>query len=255
MKRSQYRYVITVALLVLSTGSTAVLPTIGADLVGKSKYVWRGMVFNDEYVLWPDIWVNWSGFTLTSWGSLDLTDVKQKQMELTDFAVFFDYSRSFGPATATLGYAHYTYPGSAYGPAFSATGEVYGKVGLDLKVAQASVGLNYDVKQADGFYVSPKVSKSQSFGMVTPTLAVSLGYADKKHNLYYFGVDKAGLTDLTGSLTLALAPPAPLGNFMAISADLNYAMVIDNELADAVLESQNFWFGIGLNFFHSLGGK
>ncbi|MEO0225418.1 MAG: hypothetical protein ABIL05_00545 [candidate division WOR-3 bacterium] len=234
------------------------MPILGADLVAKNKYVWRGMVFNDEYVFWPDVWINWYGLTICGWGSFDLTDVKDKQMEITDLAFFLDYSRSFGPATATIGYAHYTYPGSAYGPGFSTTGEVYGKVGAQLKVAQASVGLNYDVKQADGFYLSPKVSRSQTFGIVTPTLSVSLGYADKKHNLYYFGVGKGGLTDLTGALTLSIAPPAPLGNFMTISADLNYAIVIDEDLADAVNVSskdRNFWFGVGINLFHSLGGK
>jgi len=255
MKYGTMKVIFIAGVVLFALGNSAVLPMIGADLPVKSQYVWRGLVFNDEFVFWPDAWVSWNGFCLTGWGSVDLTDVKDKQLALTDLAFFVDYSRSFGPATATIGYAHYTYPGSAYGPGFSATGEVYGKVGANLKVVQGLVGINYDVKQADGYYISPKLTKSKPCGIVTPTLAVSLGYADKKHNLYYFGVDKAGLTDVTGSLTLSVAPPAPLGNVLAISGDVNYARVIDSELADAVLESSNFWFGIGLNFFHSLGGK
>jgi len=223
----------------------AALPTFGADLVMKNKYIWRGAEFNPDPVFWPDLWLYWNGITLCGWGSMDLTDVKQEQMEFTDIAIFADYTRAFGPVNATLGFAQYTYPG--YGGAFPSTGELYAKLFGSLKVVQGMLSANIDLEEVKGYYISPSLSKSLSFGPVTPTLTLSAGYADKKHNAYYYGVEKAGLADLTGTLKLAFTLPGTIGKYLALSADLNYARILDSELAPA--SNGKFYGGIGLNAF------
>ena len=254
----KYSVLFFISLFAINICNAAVLPVFGADLAAKSKYVWRGLVFNDEYVLWPDIWINWYGFTLTGWGSIDLTDVKDKQFAITDLAFYLEYTHYLGPVSSTIGYVHYTYPGSAYGPASVATGEIYGKVGADVKFSEIGLNINYDIKEAKGFYISPGINKGFSFGSFVPTITFSLGYADKKHNLYYFGLEKAGLTDFNGSFIIKFTPPLPFGNFTTITGDINYTVVIDKDLSNIVKSystDKNFHFGLGLNFYFPAGGE
>jgi len=254
----KYLVLFFITLFAINTSNAAVLPVFGADLAAKNKYVWRGLVFNDEYVLWPDIWINWYGFTLTGWSSIDLTNVKDKQFEITDLAYYFEYAHYFGPISSTIGYVHYTYPGSAYGPASVATGEIYGKVGTNVKLSEIDISINYDIKEAKGFYISSGINKEFSFGSFVPTIAFSLGYADKKHNIYYFGLEKAGLTDFNSSFIIKYTPPSPLGKFLTIAGDLNYTIVIDKDLSNIVKSyntGKNFHFGFALNFYFSTGGE
>ncbi len=258
MKRMKHLYIMTAMLVMTGMGSAAVLPMVGADIPVRSKYVWRGAVFNTEPVLWPDLWVNWYGFTLCGWGSVDLTDVKDKQFSVTDLAFFLDYTRPVGPVTPTVGFALYTYPGSAYGPAFPTTGEVYAKVSGSLSVLQAALNINYDVMEAKGVYVSPSITKGLPLGPAALSLTLSGGFADGNHNVYYYGLDKTCFTDLTAVLKLTLTPPGPLAKWLTISADIDYAMLIDSELADFVEtygDSKNIYGGGGLGVYYLFGGE
>jgi hypothetical protein len=258
MKPMKSLYVLAAMLVMAGMGSATVLPMVGVDIPVRSKYVWRGAVFNTDPVLWPDAWINWYGFTFCAWGSVDLTDVKQKQFSLTDLALFLDYTRPVGPVTPTVGFALYNYPGSAYGDAFPTTGEVYVKVSGSLSVLQAALNVNYDVMEAKGLYVSPSITKGLPLGPVALNLTLSGGFADGKHNVYYYGLDKTCFTDLTAVLKLTFTPPGTLANWLTISADIDYAMLIDSELADAVDaygDSKNIYGGGGIGVFYTIGGN
>jgi hypothetical protein len=241
---------VVAALLLAQAAGAAVMPTIGGDLGAQSKYVWRGAAFNTEPVLWPDVWSSWNGFTLTAFASMDLTDVKQEAFQVTDFDLFLEYARAFGPVTGTLGYAQYIYPG--YAGAYPATGEVYVKGKVDLKVLQAGVAANLDVIHVKGLYVSPSLSRSLTLGPVTGTLAVSLGWGTEKHNEYYYAADKSALTDLTGGLNVAWTPPGCCGKFMTVTANLGYAQLLGVYTEGT---KSNVWGGLTFNFFYTPGSK
>ncbi|HEX7321142.1 MAG TPA: hypothetical protein VF399_12405 [bacterium] len=258
MRGRKYLYAIFAMLVMAGIGSAAVLPMVGVDIPVRSKYVWRGAVFNTDPVLWPDAWINWFGFTFCAWGSMDLTDVKEKQLSLTDLALFLDYTRPVGPVTPTVGFALYNYPGSAYGDAFPTTGEVYAKVSGSLGVLQAALNLNYDVMEAKGLYVSPSITKVLPLGPVALSLTLSGGFADGNHNVYYYGLDKTCFTDLTAVLKLTFTPSGPLAKWLMISADIDYAMLIDSELADLVEtygDSKNIYGGGGIGIYYLFGGE
>ncbi|MBU1882150.1 hypothetical protein KKA08_08940, partial [bacterium] len=70
----------------------------------------------------------------------------------------------------------------------------------------------------------------------------------------YFGVDKSALVDLTTFLKLTFTPVGPLSNYVSAYGHLSWAKILDSELADMWEDDSNFWFGIGLNFFHQAGG-
>lgn len=258
MKDIKYLNTISVILILSGLGSSAILPVTGVDLQIRNKYVWRGAVFNTDPVLWPDLWINWNGITFCTWGSFDLTDTKQKQLQLTDLAFYLDYTHVIGPITPTIGFVLYTYPGSAYGSAFPTTGELYLKMGGDLKFIQGFLNLNYDIIEAKGIYISPSVSKGFAFGPLGATLMLSGGLADGKHNVYYYGLDKTCLTDFGASLKLNYLPPGNLSKFLTITADINLSLIIDSELKDYIepyASVQNLHGGIGLNIVYSFGGE
>ncbi|MCX7994152.1 MAG: hypothetical protein N3A65_00025 [candidate division WOR-3 bacterium] len=258
MRRIKYSCTITIILLMLvELGNSAGLPTTGVDLQIRNKYVWRGAVFNTDPVLWPDLWINWNGVTFYTWGSCDLTGIKQKQMQLTDLAFFLDYTRTIDPITPTIGFALYTYPGSAYGSAFPTTGELYIKIGGDLKFVQGLLNLNYDVVEAKGLYISSSLSKGFSFGPLDLTFTLSGGFANGKHNAYYYGLDKTCLTDFGATLKLSYLPPGDLSKFLAITGDINFVSIVDSELKDYMqtyADVQNVHGGIGLSVVYSFGG-
>jgi len=254
MKTLMYNSVkIALAIFLLSTTAHATEPvTIGTDLAVKSKYVWRGMPFNDEAVFWPDAWLYWNGFTLTVFGSLEMTDVYENQGKFTEVDYYFDYSRSFGNINASIGYAHYEYPNTD----FLITGELYGSVSTDFKIVSASLTAYYDIREVEGLYLLPSVSRTFCIAPIDPTLTLSLGYADKKHNLYYFGLEKAGFTDLTTSLALSYAPPGTIGQYLFFSGDLNYAKILNGDLADQFPDKDsNFWWGLCISLSYTLGGE
>lgn len=244
---------IAFAIFFVSVAANAAAPVmVGADLAVKSRYVWRGMPFNEESVFWPDAWVNWNGFTVTIFGSMEMTDVYENAGKFTEVDYYLDYSRTFGNVSASVGYAHYEYPNTD----FLITGELYASVSTDFKFFSGSLTAYYDIREAEGLYLQPSVSRTFSLAPVNPTLTLSLGYADKKHNAYYFWLEKSGLTDLTTSLSLSYSPPGPIGNYLTFSGDLNYAKILDSELADQFPDGDsNFWWGIGLSLFYEIGGQ
>ncbi len=244
---------VVAALLLAQAAGAAVIPTIGGDLGAQSKYVWRGAVFNPSPVLWPDVWATWNGITLTGWTSFNLADntlYNDPAFKFTDVDVFLEYAHTFGRVTGTLGYAQYMYPG--YLSAFPSTGEVYLKGKADLKVLQAGVAANLDVIHVKGLYVSPSLSRSLTLGPVTGTLAVSLGWGTEKHNEYYYGADKAALTDLTGGLNIAWTPPGCCGKFMTVTANGGYAQLLGVYTEGT---KSNVWGGLTLNFFYTPGSR
>lgn len=254
MKYVRCTTIVLVILFVTIMGEVEAQPMIGADVAVKAKYIWRGVPFNTESVLWPDVWINWYGATLTGWASIDLTDIKQESMEFTDIAIIADYTHTFGQISTSIGYLHYIYPG--YAGAFPTTGEFYAALGAGFGAIGVALTGYYDLIEVNGLYVSPSISASYAFDYATPAITVSAGYAEGKHNNYYFGIDKAGFTDITTTLSAAITPPGRLGNFLSLGVDINYAKIIDGELAAQFPDNDvNFWWGIGLNFFYSFGGE
>ena len=242
--------------------------TIGADAAYKSKYIFRGLPWNTEAVFWPDVWFTAQGVTVTIFGSMNLTDIYLDQNKISELDYYFDYTRAFGKVNASIGWAQYTYPNTVY----PNTGELYIKAGSDLKILTASVIAYFDLQLAKGIYISPKVSRAFTIPTLpglTSTLGLSVGYGDKKHCTYWHGFGTVnldgGMTDFTGTLNLAYALPGELGKHLGISGEVGYSKILAKEIADLYAENgtfsidgkdhrSNLWFGLGLNYFYTIGG-
>jgi hypothetical protein len=242
---------ILVSMLVIAVGATA--PTsLGVDIPVQGKYVWRGFCYNPEPVLWPDIWMAWDGLKITAFGSLDITDKNGYRGEIVEFDFILDYSHSFKYVALSIGYSHYTFPntGDPY------TGELYSTVGTNFECANIALKAYYDILDAGGLYISPEISASYSLGLFEPSLTLSLGYGSKKHNSRWAKHEKSCMTDFTGVFGLVFNLPGKLGEYLSISGDLDYAVLINEDLADDFKEDtgfkdKNFFWGIGINYSFS----
>jgi len=235
---------ILIAVIALSISAAA--PTsLGVDIPVKGKYVWRGFCYNPEPVLWPDIWMTWNDFTVTAFGSIDLTDANDYRGKINEFDFIMDYSHSFKYVAFSIGYSHYTFPntGSSY------TGELYSTVGTNFEYANIALKAYYDILAAGGLYISPEISASYSLGLFEPSLTLSIGYGSRRHNAYWAAHSKSCMTDFTGAFGLVFTLPGKLGEYLSLSGDLNYAMLINKDLADDFgAKDKNFYGGVGINY-------
>jgi hypothetical protein len=227
-------------------------PQVGLDLAYKSKYLWRGITFNGESVLWPDVWASYQGFTATVWGSVEMTNCYGNAGRCTEVDYYLDYTRSLGIFNASLGYSQFTYPNTN----FNHTGELSVKANVDLKYVQVGLGGYFDVIDVKGIYVSPQVSHDFQVGPIQTSLTGSVGYANAKNNLYWFGVDKSGWMDLTAGMNLSYPLPGRLGQWLTLKGDANFSRLLDSELAaGSTGDRNNFWFGVGLAAAYPGGGE
>jgi hypothetical protein len=254
---SRYSWGIVVTMIMMvCPGRVWAQVSAGADLAIESRYIWRGIPFNTDPVFWPDAWVSWQGFTASVYGAQEMTDIYQRSGKFTEVDLYLEYARTVGPVDAKVGYGHYIYPNTAPpgGEDLPATGELYVGAGHVLGQTTASICGYYDVKEAKGLYITPCLSSSWSYRAITPSLTLSIGYADKKHNLFYFGQDRAGLTDFTGRFELAVTPPGKLGEYVTFTGDLNYSSILDKELRKSWVDHEdNFWWGLGVHFNYEWG--
>ena len=69
---------------VLTLGATSALALGPLDAEAEvsvySKYVWRGMVNVDDYVLQPNLELGVAGFTAGFWGNVDMTDINSDEL-------------------------------------------------------------------------------------------------------------------------------------------------------------------------------
>lgn len=78
------------------------------DLTYLDKFVWRGIPWIDDPVLWATINTRWKGFRVHSYFNLDLTDFHESKCELTEFEYTLDYTFHINKFSIAPGYMEYT---------------------------------------------------------------------------------------------------------------------------------------------------
>ena len=162
------RFLSIAGLVVLVTGgsitqATAADVTVALDT--NTAYVWRGLTFNDGFVLQPSLDVAANGFNFNVWSNFDLDDYDGAvdSGEFSEVDLTASYTHSIGPVEANIGIVEYLFPAGG-----DSTGEVF--LGLSLDVgAGFSLGstLYYDFDQVDDFYVIANVGYSYSINEPT----------------------------------------------------------------------------------------
>jgi hypothetical protein len=243
-----YRVVLAVWAVVVATGGAGA-PRVAAeeisvgasaDVSAVSAYVWRGQVLNDEAVMQPSATITKGGFSLNTWGNLNLTDsATGDSAEFSEVDLTVSYSRSVGPATLSGGLIEYLFPnqtlvnadGTSEG--YPGTREVYLAAALPALPVVPSLALYYDFEEADSFYAlaslgyGAKLAETLNLGLYT-----SLGYGASDYNAFYFGVDDDALNDANFGVSLTWSPCDRL----SLTPGYQYTLLVDSDIEDAAAE-------------------
>ncbi len=183
------------ALAMTSAAPQAVAATAVAALDVNSAYVWRGLTFNDGFVLQPSMDVSHNGFAFNVWGNYDLNDYEPLGIESGNFSeidLTGSYAFKLGSVDASVGIIHYLFPELG---ADTSTTEVFAGLGYDLGGGFAiSTKLYYDLDQVDDFYITAGLGYSYSINDKT-TLGLSglISYAGEDFTSFYAGGTDSGL--------------------------------------------------------------
>lgn len=248
---------------VLTIGATSALALGPLDAEAEvsvySKYVWRGMVNVDDYVLQPSVNLGVAGFTAGFWGNVDMTDINSD--ELADL----DTSWKFTEIDWTLGYGM-TLPFFEFGLGLiyydfpqiddAETLELYLSAEANVLLSPSLV-IYQDLDAVKGGYWDFSVSHGFALGSTnTLDIDAGVGLGSKSYFNGYFGMpaDFEATTDFGTSLAdariSASVPfhPAPM---FTVTPSVTYTTLM-GDAKDAVEGTEGLWYGKKDAFFWSL---
>lgn len=236
-------------------------PEITAEAALMSAYVFRGQVYNNDFVIQPQLTLSQNDISFNIWGNYDLKDnvigISTDFSEL-DLSVAYTLPVDINEMSFDVGLIHYTFPANGGpGGGFNApsTTELFASVTVqswaDLAIPVIpSTTIFADVDEADGWYIL--------FDIVVPYdvseyLSVeggfSAGWGNTSYNDYYFGTGQdGGWNDFNfyGNASYEVAPN------VTASANLTYTVLEGGSIrdaADAIYESdQKLWCGVNIAY-------
>lgn len=213
-----------------------------ADNTFNSKYVWRGIVLNDDWVWQPSTTLGLGLFSFNVWANMDLAGEYDQKMTEVDFTL--DFSWSWDNISYSIGGMYYLYPEEDIDPSM----ELYAIVGIDT-VLLPTVSFYRDVREGDGSYTSigisqgfPDILQPSDDISLSADIWASIGYGSENHNDFNYGVAEAALADITVGASLSTA----IGENWTITGSLNYSNLPDSEIGDSQEDDSTFWGGASI---------
>ncbi len=222
------------------------MPHFAIDAGFFSGYVFRGIELTDDYVFQPAATIGWYGFTLTTWANMDLTDDRDEEFNFTWYDFNLDYTHRFGPVAATVGAVHYRFPIDTR----EATTELFAGLALWDCPLTPQIRAYYDVDEAEGWYLTADLAHTFPLPRLCERvpwaieIAAGVGWADSDHNAFWYGVAEEGFTDFHSSVSL----PVKVTHWFTVRPIITFTSVIDDELRDAVADSEVIVYGINFTF-------
>jgi hypothetical protein len=216
-----------------------------------SKYIWRGQVLDNKWVLQPSISASAYGFTGSIWGNMDLSDeskiVPDNAGEFSEFDFTFDYTAAvpgIENLNFSLGVIYYRFPNQIYHP----TTEIYVGLGLSDEIFSPSITVYRDIDEIDGGYVQAGIGHTFEKIYVMNEqcycdlqLNSSIGWGNAAYNRGYFNEDGSAFNDLMVNMELPFYI-----NSWTISPSVSFSAVLGSDIRRATDKSDNVWIGIGL---------
>ncbi|MBU0678126.1 MAG: MltA-interacting MipA family protein [Verrucomicrobia bacterium] len=221
--------------------SEAAEATVGADFM--SAYVWRGLTFNDGFVIQPSIDVTHeSGLALNTWANYDVDDyggaVENNDFQEIDLTVSYPLPLDSEVVDASVGVVNYSFPGAPV----ASTAEAYLSLAFNL-IESVSLGLDvyYDFDEVDDYYASASIGVSLP---ISEDLAIDLGASAG-----YIGEDasvagESGFNEYTLSASIAV----PVNEDVEVSATINYVDNIDSDVLPDEAMDTDVYGGIGVYY-------
>jgi hypothetical protein len=215
--------------------------SVTATAAFMSKYVWRGQLLNDDYVMQPSAGVNYGNLSASWWGNVDMTEYHKDAGGNDNQWEFTEHDWTIGYANTLPGVELVKYSVGAiyyYFPSLTDDGdtvEVYAGLGLDLPLSP-TLTLYRDIDEGDCTYAAFSVSHSieklfelSSDIPVGMTASASMGWGNKAYNKFYWGgLDDSALQDLTVSVGF----PIPVKGW-TLTPSINYVTLLDSDVREA----------------------
>ncbi|MBV5318747.1 MAG: MltA-interacting MipA family protein [Desulfobulbaceae bacterium] len=252
------RFFSMAALVALAAGggaTQATAATATAALDTNSAYVWRGLTFNDGFVVQPSVDVSANGFALNVWANYDLDDynglVEENQFSEVDLTA--SYAFKLGAVDASVGIVEYTFPttyptaNEGAPKAVKNTAEVFAGLAYDLgRGFVVSTKLYYDIDEVNDFYVTGGLGYSYSINDKT-TLGLSglISYAGEDFSAFY-APDSTDGGFFNYMLTASVKYMAT--EAFGITASINYTDSMDDNVLPDTNVDTTFFGGVSLTY-------
>ena len=187
---------VVLTITILAQGEDAPEALAGGDLGLYSRYVWRGMVFDDKPVLQTDLWMQIHGISMVFWGNMSLTDESDDfEGQFNEWDVYISFpikSIEFLTLGAEIDYLSFP---SASGVQGASTAEVSAWLSGSV-LTSPRLQIFWDVWQYHGLYCNFSLSHELKFGPGLLDLKTGLGWGNDAHNIQAGVVEAGGLLDL-----------------------------------------------------------
>lgn len=220
---------------------------MGLDLSICSKYVWRGLVFDEDAVFQPDFWMQAHGITMTVWGNMDLTSAKGDfEVQFNEWDTIIDFPlKAFGPFSFGGEIWYGSFPSSS--GLGSCTAELAAWCSVDV-IGSPTAAAYWDVWQMHGVYVNLNLSHAVKIGPGTLSLSAAAGWGDDRHN-QWSGVSQAGgWLDFLSDLCLSL----PVHSRLTLTPGVHYSRILQDEIRDYYdsidLSATNVFYSLGVGW-------
>lgn len=249
-----------------SWGDPEVQTTVEAALV--SSYVWRGQVYNNDFVFQPQVTVAQYGVSINVWGNYDLGENKDgvsSDFSEIDFSLAYTLPIDVNEIALDVGVIGYHFPANGTGNVGApSTTELFGKATfLSFKdYVVPSVTLFGDIDEADGTYILfDVVAPYQVSDYLAVEGGISAGWGNTSYNDYYFGNGTVDPIDPTVGSTqdegwndynIYFNASYEIMENLTASLNLTYTMLEGGSIksaADSLYEDdQKFWGGVGVAY-------
>ncbi len=208
-----------------------------------TAYVWRGLTFNDGFVLQPSLDVAKNGFAINVWSNFDLDDYDGAvdSGEFSEVDLTGSYTHTFGPVDVSVGIIEYLFPSGA-----DSTTEVF--AGLDAAVGEGfsvSTKLYYDFDQVDDFFINAGIGYSYSINEPTTlNFTGSIGYAGEDFAEFYAGGVDGGFFNYVLSASVNYDVTEALG----IGVNVNYSDSLDDDVLPDDAVDTTLFGGVNITY-------
>ena len=215
----------------------------GAEADACNKYIWRGIVYNEGFVIQPYGWVSYRNFTFGIWSNITLYDMHHS-IKRNEIDLCLSYNTSLLKFDIESSFMYYIYPHQSDSPP---TGEFY--LGVDYPIGDFKIisNFNIDVIEYPGAcFIESGVNfdKTLTKGL-SLSASLSLGLGSGKFNETYLGISKTTLSMITGNLSLTYYPLT----YLYIQPHVQVNRILDKDLY-VYLDKYSDFFGllIGIEF-------
>lgn len=253
------------ALLIVEEPATDASQTeVSAEAALVTAYVWRGQVYNNDFVFQPQLTASQYGVSLNVWGNYDLgknvAGIENDFSEL-DISLAYTLPLNLNDFSFDVGVINYNFPanadgldsdGNPIGENAQSVTELFGAAHLMSfqEYVIPSVTLFGSVHRAHGVYILfDVVAPYQLSDFAWVEGGVSAGWGDSSYNDYYWGGNQDGKFN---DFNFYVNGSYEIYENVTASANITYTMLNGGSIRNAAKalyeDDQKVWAGVNIAY-------